>query len=113
MNPPEESETSEPPVPEMPIEATPGDPAPYAEPEAVEPAVPVPPVAETPEEPVHVEHPAPEPPEETTLRRSTQTTAGQHSNPHRAPRSTVNNSVTLTVQCFPVYFILLFWFLAI
>ena len=69
----------------MPIEATPGDPAPYAEPEVVEPAVPVPPVAETPEEPVYVEHPAPEPPEETTLRRLTRTTAGQHSNPHRAP----------------------------
>ena len=33
VNPPEESETSEPPVPEMPIEATLGDPAPYAEPE--------------------------------------------------------------------------------
>lgn len=81
----------------MPFEATPGDPAPHAEPEVVEPAVPVPPVAETPEEPVHVEHPAPEPPEETTLRSSTQTTAGQHSNPHKALRSTVNNSVTLTV----------------
>ncbi|CAH3146627.1 unnamed protein product [Porites lobata] len=51
-----------------------------------------------------------EPP--TTLRRSTRTTAGQHSNPHRAPRSAVNNSVTLTVKDFPVYFILLFWFLA-
>ena len=112
VNPPEESETSEPPVPEMPIEVTPGDQARYAEPEIVEPAVPVPPVAETPEEPVHVEHPAPEPPEETTLRRSTQTTAGQHSNPHRAPRSKINNSVTLTVKLFPVYFILLFWFLA-
>ena len=33
VNPPEESETSEPPVPEMPIEATLGDPAPYAVPE--------------------------------------------------------------------------------
>ena len=106
-----------PPVPETPIEATPGDRAPYAEPEVVEPeivepAVPVPPVVETPEEPVHVEHPAPEPPEETAVRRSTRTTAGQHSNPHRAPRSAVNNSVTLTVNDFPVYFILLFWFLA-
>ena len=112
VNPLEESETNEPPVPEMPIEVTPGDQAPYAEPEVDEPTVPVPPVAETPEEPVHVEHPAPEPPEETTLRRSTRTTAGQHSNPHGAPRSAVNNSVTLTVKDFPVYFILLFWFLA-
>ena len=110
---PEDLETSEPPVPEMPIEATPGYPAPHTEPEVVEPAVPVPPVAEIPEEPVHVEPPAPEPPEETTLRSSTRTTAGQHFNPHRAPRSTVNNSVTLTVKHFPVYFILLFWFLAI
>ena len=38
--------------------------------------------------------------EDSTVRHSTRTTAGQHSNPNREPRSAVNNSVTISAKDF-------------
>ena len=45
--------------------------------------------------------------EDGPVRRSALKTAGQHSNPHRKPRSAANNSVIVTAKDFLLYFILL------
>ena len=86
--------------------AIPPDPAPLvpepeeipAEPQAGEmPTDPTDPVAEAEDGPVW---------------RSTRKTAGQHPNPHREPRSAANNSATVTIKDFPLYFVMLIWAIA-
>ncbi|KAJ7387951.1 hypothetical protein OS493_001307 [Desmophyllum pertusum] len=43
--------------------------------------------------------------EDSTVRRSTRQTAGQHPNPNREPRSAVNNSVMLMLEKVPLWVI--------